>query len=174
MKKYLSTFLLVASILACSKVEDLFTFDIGNTVRINIPASGGINVPVTIPTPDVSSNSESEFKNNNTRADLVKNVKLTRLDLNLVAPSGKTFSFIKSIEISISAEGLPAKKIAYLTNIPENAGSKLELETTDENLDEYIKKETYGISTEIVTREAFFQDVSIDADMSFKVTADIL
>ncbi len=159
---------------ACSKIEDLLTFNIDNSVSFAVPSATGVNLPFTIPTPDVTSNSESAFANNNTRADLVKNVSLEKLDLKITSPSGKTFSFLKSISISISADGLPTKEIAFINDIPTSAGNSISLETTSEDLDEYIKKPTYNISTEVVLRETFFQDVDIDADLSFKITADLL
>jgi hypothetical protein len=42
-----------------------------------------------------------------------------------------------------------------------------------ENLDAYVKKESYSLETETVLREAIFQDIQIQADMSFLVTANL-
>ena len=163
-----------AIIISCDEVDKLLTFNIKNEMEFVIPATVGVNTPFPIPTPDIETNSQQEFENNNTKKDLVKDVKLTSLSLEITSPSGKTFSFLKSINLYIKADGLAEKKLAYLESIPANVGSKIDLITTKEKLDEYIKKDAYDIRTEVVTDEAFVSDISVKAKMNFKVTADVL
>jgi hypothetical protein len=138
-----------------------------------IPSAIGINTPYSIPVPDVKTNASQTFKNNGTDVNKVKNIKLETLNLTMTSPSNATFKPVKSINIYIVSEGLPKKKIAFKNDIPLSIGNKLILETTLENLDAYIKKETYSLETETVMREAVFQDTYIEADMSFLVTADL-
>ena len=164
----------VVTITSCDTVDKLLTFKIKNEAEIVIPSTVGINTPISIPTPDVQTNSQQSFENNNTKKDLVKNVKLTSLVLQILEPEGQTFSFLKKITIYISAEGLPEKKLAYLDDIPVDAGKEITLIPTQENFDEYIKKDAFSIRTEAVTDKAFIHDIRINAKMEFTVTADIL
>ncbi|MDN4166744.1 hypothetical protein QWY31_14630 [Cytophagales bacterium LB-30] len=174
MKKYFLLLTFAALFQSCNKKDELLTFRFDSSVDFTVPSAAGVNLPVSIPTPDVQSGAQQSFQNNNTRADLVKNVVLEEIELSITNPPGQDFGFLKEVHLFISASGLPEREIAYATNIPENAGTKLALETTDVALDEYVKQSTYDIRTEVVIREAFFQDVDITADMVFRVTADIL
>ncbi|MDO1447844.1 hypothetical protein Q0590_16350 [Rhodocytophaga aerolata] len=157
---------------ACKKVENLLTFRIKNEVSFMIPSAIGINTPYSFPTPDVPTNASQSFSNNNTNVNKVKDIKLETLNLTITSPSNATFKPVKSINIYIVSEGLPKKLIAYKNDIPTTVGNQLTLETTRENLDSYVKKESYSLATETVLREAVFQDTEIHAQMSFLVSAD--
>jgi hypothetical protein len=159
---------------ACSKLDELLTFTITNQADIVLPAQTGINIPFVVNTPSISTSSESAFRNNNTRADLVKNVNLQSLSLNITSPAGQTFQPLRDIEIYILAEGLPATLMAYKYDIPQDIGSTLQLDTTQENLDDYIKKSSYSIRTDVVTRQFFSQDITIRSTMTFSVTANVI
>ena len=174
MKKYFLFLATAVLFLSCDKADELLTFRFDSSVDFTIPSAAGVDLPVSIPTPDVQSGAQQSFQNNNTRPDLVKNVVLEELELRITNPPGQDFGFLKEIHLYISATDLPETEIAYATNIPLDAGTSLLLETTDTALDEYVKQSTYNIRTEVVIREAIFQEVDITADMTFKVTADIL
>lgn len=174
MRKLINVFIILISFTGCNEVDKLLTFNIKNETEITIPAAANINTPLNIPTPDIKTNSEDQFKNNNTKKDLVKDVKLTSMSLLITEPEGKTFSFLKSIIIYISADGVTEKKIAYKENIHSNIGNTLELTSTNEKLDEYIKKEFFNIRTVVTTDEAMISEVRINAKMNFRVTADML
>jgi hypothetical protein len=162
------------TLFSCTKdLEQLVTFNFNDSAEIVIKSGLGVNTPISIPTPNIKSSSRSAFESNNTRVDLVKNVKLTRLVLTMDKPNNASFDLLKSIKIYIIAEGLEKKLIAHKTDIPTNVGKTLELETTEDNLDDYIKSESYGIETEVVTRKQYLSDLHIIADMGFRVTADI-
>ncbi|HET8861000.1 hypothetical protein [Marivirga sp.] len=176
----LNFFALIAALLFFSgcniqeTIEDITTFNINNSVEFTVPGASGINLPFDIGTPDVNTSSQQTFENNNTRADLVENVNLSALTLTINNPNDRTFSFMKSLSISISNDTEGPTLIAEITDIPENIGSVLELETTGANLDEYIKKSTYDLQFEVVTRESVSSDTDITADMVFEVRAKVL
>lgn len=159
---------------SCNEAEKLLTFNIKTEADIVIPSTIGINTPLSIPTPDISTNSQQEFSNNDTKKELVKDVKLTTLSLQIIKPANETFGFLKKITIFIKAEGLPEKKLAYLDPVPDNTGNTIQLKPTNEKLDEYVKADAFSIRTEAVTDKGVFQDIEIKAKMNFKVTADIL
>lgn len=158
---------------ACDKLDDLLTFTVTDHSTITIEGNSAMNLPLQLPTPDVTSSANQEFSNNNTRADLVKDVKLTEMTMEVKSPEGRTFSFLKSIEIYISTDGSDKVLLASQTSIPENA-TLVQLETTSEKLDKYLKAESYRLHTTVVTREAFANSIEIELGLKFRVTADPL
>ncbi len=154
----------------CKKVDDLLTFTISDQVAITIPPSSPLNLPFEIATPDVTTNSNQKFANNNTQASLVKDVKLQEVKLTITAPSGKTFSFLKSISIYISTNSNNEILLASLDNIPTGV-SAINLNPTNEKLDVYAKADTYQLRTSAVMRETLTQSVDMNVDVKFKVTA---
>lgn len=161
-------FLLLSS---CNAVDDLLTFTISNNASIQIKSTSPINLPSEIVTPDVTTNSSAEFKNNNTKASLVKDVKLKSLKLTITDPEGKTFTFLKSIHLYISTTDSDEIELAYQDNINSTANT-IDLISTDARLDSYIKADQYKIRTKVTLKETLTKDVTVKADMKFNVTAD--
>jgi len=87
------------------------------------------SLPFEIPTPDITTNSEQELNNNNTKANLVKDVSLEELKLTIVSPSGKTFSFLKSVHIYISTNDDDEVELAYKDNIESKYPNEQGLES---------------------------------------------
>lgn len=160
-------FLLVAG---CKKDKLTITFNITDSFDFTLESGSIINLPVEILTPDVTTNSGGEFEQNDTRADKVEEIKLNELKLLITSPSGKTFSFLKNIEIFISADGLAEKLVASGYDI-KSSSSVINLNCSTDNFAEYIKKESYKIRVKTVTRESPTQDVDINCFLSFKVKA---
>ena len=161
-------------ITSCKKVEDLLTFKVHDSSSFTIPSITGIDSPVSIPVPPVESNSQQTFENNNTAASLVKNVVLENLTLTITDPAAKTFQFLKSIKIYISADGEQEILLAHKDNIPAEINSVLEMDPEGNKLDPYIKKDTYNLRTVVEVKEIPGQDVTVRADMVLRVTADPL
>ncbi len=142
-------------------------------MNFTIPSAIGINTPTLIPTPDVTTNATQNFRNNNTDVNKVKDIRLQSLTLTITSPASATFSPVRSIRIYISAPGVEEKLLAYKENIPTDIGSILNLDVTGEKMDNYVKRDTYSLRTEVITRQAVFQDTSVKAQMEFSVTADL-
>lgn len=158
-------------LVSCDAVDDLLTFTISNNASIQIKSTAPINLPSEIVTPDVTTNSSAEFKNNNTKASLVKDVKLKSLQLTITDPDGKTFTFLKSIHLYISTTDSDEIELAYQDNINSTA-NMIDLISTDARLDQYIKADQYKIRTKVTLKETLTKDVTLKADMKFSVTAD--
>ncbi|MEZ7507030.1 hypothetical protein [Flavobacterium sp. Arc2] len=173
MKKYIYTAFATLSlfIVSCSVVDQLLTFTVSNQTEFKIASNFPLNIASGIVTPDVPTNSSAEFENNNTKANLVKDVKLKELKLSITDPDGKTFSFLKSIHIYISTDANDEIELAYLENISATTNT-IVLTPTSEKLDNYIKASSYKLRTEAVIRETLTTDITVKADMKFKVTAD--
>ena len=170
-KFYLSLILITGLIAGCDEVDKLLTFTITDETDFTIETASPLNIPLPISTPDITTNSSQEFQNNNTRADLVKDVRLEQLKLTITDPQNKTFSFLKSIRIFISTNQNDEIELAHLDNIASPSNT-LELETTDAKLDTYAKASSYKLRVEAVTKETLNEDVDIRSTLKFKVTAD--
>lgn len=156
---------------SCNTVDDLLTFTISNNASIKIQSTTPINLPLEIITPEVTTNSSAEFQNNKTKASLVKDVKIKSLKLTITDPSDKTFTFLKSIHLYISTTNSDEIELAYQDNINVSSNT-IDLICTDKRLDEYIKADSYKIRTQVTLKETLTKDVTVKADMKFKVTAD--
>ncbi|MBJ6117446.1 hypothetical protein JAO76_04550 [Pontibacter sp. BT310] len=174
MKKLFAAVMLLfvlAATASCDTIDDLLTFYINEeetiVVESNFPIGLVAFAPITVPT-----NSEETFKNNRTRAELVKDVTLNKLTLS-IADTAKSadFDFLETIEIFIKADGLDEVRIAYLEEVPKDVKT-LDMKLTNAKLDEYIKKDSYTLRTAAKLRNTVVKDVNVNAAMRFKVTAD--
>ncbi|HEV3222679.1 MAG TPA: hypothetical protein VGZ90_07365 [Puia sp.] len=157
---------------SCKKLEQLFAFTISNQSSVTIPSSSPVNLPVDIATPNVTSNSSQEFKNNNTNVNLVKNITLQSLQLSITSPSNQTFNFLQSIHIYISTNSSNEIELAYLDQIPANV-NLIGLIPTQASLDQYVKASSYNLRTTVVTSQILTQNVNINVDSKFRVTASL-
>lgn len=165
------TLLFAAFLTCCSTLDDLLSFNISNSTSIKIQSTSPINLPSEIITPDVTTNSSAEFSNNKTKASLVKDVKIKSLQLTITDPSDKTFTFLKSVHLYISTTDSDEIELAYQDNINSTTKS-IDLICTDARLDQYIKADKYKIRTKVTLKETLTKDVTVKADMKFRVTAD--
>lgn len=170
-KKITILVILALIIVSCSEVDKLLTFTISDQTTFTVNSGLPFNSPFEAATPDVTTNSTSEFKNNNTNVDLVKDVKLEELKLTITSPTDKTFSFLKSVHMYISTNANDEIELAFQDNINSTANT-LNLTCTSQKLDKYIKASSYKIRTSVTTKETLTQETTIKADMKFKVTAD--
>lgn len=165
--------LLLLATLSCKKVDQLLTFYIDDAENIQIASSFPLGqlvplTPVTVPT-----KSAETFKNNKTQADLVKDVSLNKLTLTITDPNSQNFDFLKRIEIYISAKDQPEIKLASLDQVPTGVKS-ITLVSSGAKLDNYIKADTYTLTTKAEIQKPISQDITVRADSRFKVTADPL
>ncbi len=162
---------LSALISGCNKAG--VNFLISNQADFRIESSSPLNLPFEMGTPDVTTNSSQEFQNNNTASNLIKEVKLEELKLTITSPSGKTFSFLKSVQIFISTNSSDEIELASLDNIATTATS-ISLTTSTQNLDQYVKASNYKLRTRVVTKETLTQAVDIRAAIKFRIKASPL
>jgi hypothetical protein len=170
----IATAIIAAAVTGCGKLDELTKFDIDYNESVTIPANTIINLPIELMSPDVETNSEEVFSQNNTQADRVESVILKNARLTITSPNGKTFSFLKSVEVYLNADGLPETKIAEKQDIDDAIGSELTLDTFGNDLSEFIKKDKFRIRVKTVTDEAITSEVHIDIACTFFVDAKIL
>ena len=164
--------IILLSLFGCKKLNELLTFEIASSENIKIPASGLINSPLISPVP-VTVNSQESFKNNNTSANLVKDVSLSKLSLTIVDPAAENFNFLKSIRIYIATDDTDKILLASHDNVPTGVSS-IELVSANAKLDRYIKASSYTLYTEVALRSNVARELTVRADSKFTVTADPL
>jgi hypothetical protein len=174
MKKIIIS-IVVFSVLAasCTKVLDsLTTFTFSRTTTFTIPGSTGLGIPVNLNTPDVVTNYETEFSTNNANADKIEYIKLTDMNLAVSSPANGNLDFLKSIQLSISADGLSDIVIASKNDVADGL-SILELDVQDEDLKPYLIKDTYKLKVEAVTDQLITQDYDFSTTSTFEVKANL-
>jgi len=173
-KKTLAITILLLSMISCDTIDELTMFEIDYTTNFTIQATTILDTPFDIVTPEVTTNSESTFENNNTNSDLVESVKLTTLRLDLLTPASGDFDFLNEISIFIIADGLPEQLIASKVAIPENGARTLTLDIENVELEAYIKSDAYRLRTETTTDQTIESDHEIEIYTQFKIDAKIL
>ena len=168
----LSTILMVLA--QCKKFDEYTKFEMEYEESVVIPSSTSKLLPFNLFTPKIETNSESTFEVNDTRKDLVESIQLTNITLTITDPDNANFSFLESIEVYLSAEGLDEIKVAWEDPVPEDTGNELVLETTDMNLEAYIKKDEFKLRLKTVTDELLSKDYHIDVHATLFVDAKIL
>lgn len=176
MKKFsfLSLFLLALAFTSCEKdkIGDVH-FNVYPTQEFTIPPNTILDIPAIV-IPSVSTNWSSEYENNNTNKDRLKEMKLQSFKLVIKDPPGKTFKFIKDIDIFITADGLQETKIAYLHDIDDNVGQTLDLNPVDVNLVEYAKSDSFNIRVKVNPDEYNADYVKTESQLNFLITANVL
>lgn len=174
-KNLISSFVIILVLFSsCKKLSELTQFDIKHNTEITIQAGAAANLPFDVTTPEVATQSESEFEGRNTNSSLVQSVKLRQMKLNITDPDNRTFDFLNDIELYISAEGEEEILVSWKHDIADNAGNELLLETASEELKTYLVKEKYRLRLKITTDKVLNEDVEVKVGSVFRVDADIL
>jgi hypothetical protein len=168
--------LLVVLVLAssCKKEPGEVSFNVNSQSDFIIKGSSSILNLLEVVTPGISTNWEGDFSSNNTNKEKITDMRLRELVLNITNPAGQTFDFLENIHIFIKADGLQETEIAYNDNIPENIGQTLTLQTKDVDISPYAKKDNFTLRVTAKQRKVNNNDVSVRADMTFHVTANVL
>ena len=159
---------------SCKKVDQFTQFNMDFDNQIIIPSTVGINLPINILTPEMETDSESTFELNDTRKDLIEEIRLTSLTLSLQSPNGADFSFLESISIYMNAQDLPEVEIAWIENIPESIGNQISLNVSGNDFKEYIKKDQFSLRVNTITDEIITADHTINISSSYFIDAKIL
>jgi hypothetical protein len=173
-KAFLALFAGLLLFTSCDKLNKLTQFTLTDQFETTIKAGLATALPTDVDTPPVSSNAEKELTTNNSRVDMVQSVKMQSLQLLLTAPSGRKFDFLKDIELFISADGLPEKRIAYDMAIPDTVDNVLVLKCENPDLEAYIKKLTYRVRMRVTTDKILNENINVRVVSTYLVDAKIL
>ncbi|WP_299108305.1 hypothetical protein [uncultured Winogradskyella sp.] len=175
MKNNLLTLFLAFVVLnSCDVVDDLTKFDLDYQTNYSVAATTIINTPFSLDTPDVTTESDSNFESNNTHKDLIESIKLKNLKLTIDAPESGNFNFLKEVHIYIEAEDLEELEIANVFDLENTNSNLVELNVLGEELKAYIKKDNFNLRVKTVTDETISETHDIIIDTKFRVDAKIL
>lgn len=174
MKRLILTIILAFALFSCEKIDELTKFTVTDEFETTITAGPASLLPADIETPPVSTNAEKELSNNNSRIDMIESVKMKNMQFYLFNPEGRSFDFLRDVELFISADGLPEKKIAFASNIPDSVTNLLQLTCEDVELEQYIKKGTYRIRLRVTTDKVLNDDIQLRITSSYRVDARVL
>ncbi len=168
--KVLASVLLVSGLVSC---DELRTFSMDYAVDFTIPSSTVLNLPLNLPSPPVTTNSEQRFQDEGVESAWIESIRLTDITITITAPQGEDFSFLQSVAIYITSPGQAEVLLAQRTDVPENAGNVLVLDATGEDLYPYISTDDFTLRTSVTTDESLLQDVDFRADLEVQVKATI-
>lgn len=158
----------------CKTIDQFTQFEMDYEEAFIIPSTIGINLPFNLITPEIETNAEETFAINDTRKDLIEKVYLQTIALSITQPENADFSFLNSIEIYLQAEGLSDVKVAWDNDIEGNGMNSIQLNTSDENIDAFIKRDSFQLKVTSVTDELILSDHEINVLMTFFVDAKII
>ncbi|MFZ5941475.1 MAG: hypothetical protein ACOYXB_12960 [Bacteroidota bacterium] len=174
MRKFFIIAILLPILGSCGKLSELTRFDLNYSTSVTLPATLGINLPFTVYTPSIKTNTESVLQVNDTRKDLIEEVTLKSAVLTITDPAGDDFSFLKSIEVYISADSLEEFRVAWRSGITNDIGDTLHLSAVPDDLKEYIMADSFVLTVKTVTDEILSHDYEVQIDAVFGVDARIL
>lgn len=157
---------------SCERIVKGITFGFNIRGNFELPPNIPANLPFNLPGIPVSYDIAKEFENQGTKAELVKEIKISYFRMKIEEPIGEDFSFVKDIELRLSKDGEDDKLIAWKYNIDDNIGQDLELEVTPDALDRYLKTSGFSLKVSVTTDEVTSQEYKISYDIRTSVKAD--
>jgi len=159
---------------SCEKVDEFTQFDMDYQTSVTVPSTVGANMPFDMWTPEITTNSETQFAVHDTRKDKVEEILLTSSQLSVTSPDDGDFAFLNDIYVYLSADELSEIEIAWKEDIPDDVGNTILLNTSDENLEAYIKKDSIQFRVKTITDRVITQEYQIQIDAVFWVDAEVL
>lgn len=170
----LSISLLIASTFSgCQLLDELRTFNLNYSTEITVPSTTIIDIPLSLPTPSVTTNSSQQFQDQGVETEWIESVKLIGLTLTIISPQGEDFSFLENVSIYMDTDAESEVLIADKIPVPANAGNSIELDVKGADLYPYISQSSFSLRTSVTTDETMTQNIDFRADMVIEVKATI-
>lgn len=161
--------------IACQKAKEGVTFNLTTRTEVIIPSSTGLNLPINLVSPDITTNSKSSFESNRTTPALVREIKLSRLDINILSPAQTSFDFLRTLRVYMSAPDLPEVELASAVDIPTDGRRSLELTIDkDTNFKDYLSKDRISLRVQATTRQLVTSDTRLEVLPAFEVRASLI
>lgn len=164
--------LLIGLFFSCKKIGKLKEFDLSYSQDITIPSGNTFfAVPFDIKTPETTTNTKADYKNEGTSSKLVERVTLTELILHIKSPQSGNFDFLNSIEVYLSSPNNAEVLVASKNNIPETGLTSLSLDVNSTDLKNYLQDDSFSLRVKTTTDRTITYDVIIQADETVRVKA---
>ncbi len=155
-------------------LDEKIAFNIDFNNEAKIPSIIGVNIPIEIPIPAITTNISKELSTNNSKIEYLNTAFLKELIITSKDPSDQDLDFIKNIELFIKADSLEEIKIAEKLNIGDDINTELNMDVFgDKDLSDYIKKDKFELKIRSTSRKILLHSVKVNIYTKFKVTADI-
>lgn len=167
--------LLLLSVMSCKKIVNLLTFKVSDSSSFTIPGTPFITgAAINFPVLTVRTTAQSTYQNNKTSAAYVEDVTLDQLTLTVTNPSTQNFDFLKSISIYIATDAAGSNKmlLASLAAVPTGQTS-ISLTPAGGKLDQYLKNDSYTLTTTAELAQTLRQNTDVRADSRFNVRATL-
>lgn len=175
MKKLFFLAVLAMGLTGCKKAKEGITFTLSTRAEVVIPSSTVVNLPINLISPDVNTNATSSFESNRTTPALVREIKLSRLDLNIMSPNQTNFDFLRTIRLYMTAADLPEVELAAAVDIPEDGRRSLSLTVNKDNdFKAYLTKERISLRVQATTRQLVTSDTRLEVLPAFEVRASLI
>ena len=159
---------------SCELLSSLTEFDLPYEKSFSIPLILASDSTLNVETPTIPTGIASAMEKYNTGLDLIDEISLSSMTLTLTDPIDGNFGFLESIEVYISATGQDEIQLASKLGVATDVGAVLELETSDADLQNYIKQDDFKLRFNIDTDENVLTAQEIKMDMVVHVDAKIL
>ncbi len=148
-------------------------FDLPVNQEFTLPASPLILTDFPLTTPDVETNYQSYFETFNINSDLVESIGIKSVDFDITAPDTADFSFLKSVEVYISAAGLYPVLLASKKDM-SNTGKSLSMDVENKvDLKKYVTKDNINLVVKVTTTKTTSEKYTIATKLVFLVDANI-
>ncbi|MBL0912023.1 MAG: hypothetical protein IBJ09_06585 [Bacteroidia bacterium] len=164
---------LLLSNTGCKQIDKLTQFDYVLESECTIPGSFGVQTPFTLFTPEMQTNYESVFESENTRKDLVEEIRLEKVTLTLKNPSGADFDFLNNIYVYLKDASGNEREIAHKDPVPADGSQVLEMDTEPGDIKDLLMQDKVTIKISTTTDEVITQDHVIGIRSVFFVDAKI-
>ena len=114
---FCTTFLIFFNCDVVDKLDELTKFEMDYQATYSIPPVPIVNVPVSLSSSEIDTNSETTFSNNKTDKNSIESIKLKRITINITSPDDANFNFLKDIHIYIKSDNVEEVEIAKLSDI---------------------------------------------------------
>lgn len=173
-KLFILIFISLFTLPGCKEISKLTKFDFPVSETFDIPASTALPILSSLSNSTVETNYQASFDQHNVSKNLVESITLKSLSITINSPENDDFSYLKSIEITMSADNLPDKKVAFKTSVPSNVGKTLVFDVNDTiDLKEYIFSGNIKLSIAATTTKSNSNE-NVTANAVFNVDAKIL
>ena len=161
-----------ASVVSCSELETLTaTFKMNHTADITILGLQQAKTPFDLKLLPITILSEAQFYDTNVQA--VREIYIEKASVRIKSPGDRNLSFLQSLHVFIVQDGLPTRLLAFQDSIGNEAGQVIDLETSTEDFNEYIKNEGYTLQFRTITDSVISDDIDLTVESRFLIVADL-
>jgi len=160
---------------SCKEVDKLTQFDLPVNQQFTLPGSLPVMNGFSFSTPDVETNYMSYFEMFNINTELVESICIKSATFKINKPQTADFSFLKSVEVYISADGLEPVLMASKKDVNTNVGNSLNLDVDSKvNLKDYVTKNNIKLNVKVTTVRATTEEYVVDTKLVFGVDAKVI